>query len=488
MARLVLRPFLLVLAISAAAPARAITFTFSTGNPNGQMAMASRPHAGAKIEIEAADDFVVTTQTTLTAATFIGLIPTGSFPNILAVDVEIYRVFPQDSDTVRTIQVPTRANSPSDVAFAIRDNTNSTIVATLIAPSFTAANSVLNGINKLPNQQTLGEGPVTGAEISVTVTFTTPLVLPAGHYFFIPQVTLSAGDFYWLSSSRPIVAPGTPFAPDLQAWIRNENLAPDWLRVGTDIVGGATPPTFNGSFSLAGTALAALAVTGVPLTVPEGTAFSGTVANFTDTDTSQAAANFTATVDWGDGTTSAGTITGSAGTFAVSGNHTYADEGAFAVQVTVNDIANATTGSSTATATVSERDMLTGTGLAIAAIQGSPFNGAVATFSDTFTGNVASDFTATINWGDGATTAGTVSGSGASFTVSGSHTYSNIGSFPLTVTLSDDPPGTATATVLGTAAVTAQAPAAAIPTLEPSGLAAFALSLALVGVWLFRRR
>ena len=30
------------------------------------------------------------------------------------------------------------------------------------------------------------------------------------------------------------------------------DLDPDWLRVGTDIVGGATPPTFNMTFSLTG--------------------------------------------------------------------------------------------------------------------------------------------------------------------------------------------------------------------------------------------
>jgi hypothetical protein len=35
----------------------------------------------------------------------------------------------------------------------------------------------------------------------------------------------------------------------LQQWVRNANLDPDWLRVGTDIVGGTT---FNGSFSLLG--------------------------------------------------------------------------------------------------------------------------------------------------------------------------------------------------------------------------------------------
>src|SRR5262249_44693013 len=47
-------------------------------------------------------------------------------------------------------------------------------------------------------------------------------------------------------------SPGTPINPDLQAWIRNANLDPDWLRVGTDIVGGANPPTFNGAFTLNG--------------------------------------------------------------------------------------------------------------------------------------------------------------------------------------------------------------------------------------------
>ncbi len=29
-------------------------------------------------------------------------------------------------------------------------------------------------------------------------------------------------------------------------------LAPDWLRIGTDIVGSETPPTFNATFSIAG--------------------------------------------------------------------------------------------------------------------------------------------------------------------------------------------------------------------------------------------
>jgi hypothetical protein len=86
------------------------------------------------------------------------------------------------------------------------------------------------------------------------VNLTTPFDLPADHYFFVPTLQFNGdGEFLWLSAPRPIVAPGTPINPDLQAWMRNANLDPDWLRIGTDIVGGNPAPTFNMTFSLTGT-------------------------------------------------------------------------------------------------------------------------------------------------------------------------------------------------------------------------------------------
>jgi hypothetical protein len=242
---------LLVFLCFRATPAMA-DLIFSTGNPDGLMAMASR---APNSQIEAADDFIITRSTTITSATFTGLI-TGGVPlsNIGEVNIDLYHVFPTDSDTVRTPNVPTRVNSPADTEFDGRNSVagDMSFVTSIIGAGFTTNNSVLNGINPIPNQTTGGEGPVTGEEVRFDVTFTTPFDLPPDHYFFVPTVQVTGGEFFWLSAPRPIVPPGTPFAPDLQAWIRNASLDPDWLRVGTDIVGGSPAPTFNASFSLTG--------------------------------------------------------------------------------------------------------------------------------------------------------------------------------------------------------------------------------------------
>jgi hypothetical protein len=249
--------FLLLASLLPAAPALAAAYHFQTGPPDGRMAAVSQP-SGPGTEAEAADDFVLDQPTT--HATFTGLFAGGSAPpTVSGVTVEIYRLFPQDSTNPPSGSVPTRTNSPSDVAFASRDSASSTLtfVTSVLSNTFTALNSVQSGgIHPLPNPTTGGNGPLTGQEVSFDVTFTSPFVLPAGHYFFVPQVGLTAGaGFYWLSAPRPITGAGTtPFAADLESWIRDASLAPDWLRTGTDIVGGAPPPTFNGTFSLDGLA------------------------------------------------------------------------------------------------------------------------------------------------------------------------------------------------------------------------------------------
>ncbi|MEO8628832.1 MAG: PEP-CTERM sorting domain-containing protein [Betaproteobacteria bacterium] len=214
--------------------------------PDGRIGTASRPDTGNG-ERETADDFVLPTTSAITGAAFTGLIPTGA--QVKNIVVEIYRVFPKDSQNPPSGKVPTRVNSPSDVAFDSRESGSGLQYTTsTLQNSFTVTDSVVNGISV---NATPKEGSVTGQEVRFNVAFDTPFVLPNDHYFFVPQVELSNGDFLWLSANRPIVVPGTPFAPDLQSWIRNDpGIAPDWLRVGTDIIGGTT---FNAAFLVAGT-------------------------------------------------------------------------------------------------------------------------------------------------------------------------------------------------------------------------------------------
>jgi len=232
-----------------------------------------------------------------------------------------------------------------------------------------------------------------------------------------------------------------------------------------------------------------LSVTAVNFSTPEHAAFNGTVATFSDADTSKTPASFTTSINWGDGTApTAGTVTGGSGSFTVTGQHTYTDEGSFSFTVTVTETGpGGATASATGTASVAEADALSGAPVAITAQVGVPFTGAVATFTDTDTANVPSDFVATIDWGDATTSAGIVSGGGGSFTVSGTHTYAAQGSFTVTVTLTDDAPGTATATTASTANVSA-APVIAVPTLDLRGLLLLALALAAASLYLLRVR
>ena len=257
----------MLIACAITGPAKAgSSFFFSTGDPDGKMATASRPGSAGKIEIESADDFVLTTETNLTSATFTGLLPTGaSLSDVVDVRIEIYRVFPNDSDVGRTSgpptfstpQVPTRVNSPSDVEFDDRSASadNLTFTPGIVQSSFTAANSVLNGIHPKPNFHTGGDGAVTGQEVQFNVLFSTPFYLPADHYFFVPQVQLTQRRFLLAlgaQADRPAgdAVPGRLHRPPRMDSQRKPGSG---LAAGRNRHRGGSPaPTFNATFSLSG--------------------------------------------------------------------------------------------------------------------------------------------------------------------------------------------------------------------------------------------
>jgi hypothetical protein len=243
-------------------------FVFSTGAPDGLIATISEPPNAHnnKVEFETADDFVLGTETVIDHASFSGLLTGGAtLKNVDDVFLTVYRVFNNDSDLTRTIQVPTRNNSPADNEIENFDSAVGELSfhAHLLNPTFSAQSSVFT-TDKI-SVGSGGNGQVTGQEVRFDVTFNTTLDLPAGHYFFVSKVGLKASapadaHFLDLSAPKPIAPPGTPFPPgakDLQSWMRFDpgngtGLAPDWLRIGQDVIGGTPFPTFNASFSLSG--------------------------------------------------------------------------------------------------------------------------------------------------------------------------------------------------------------------------------------------
>jgi hypothetical protein len=198
---------------------------------------------------------------------------------------------------------------------------------------------------------------------------------------------------------------------------------------------------------------APLNATGVSVQTTEGSLFSGQVASCTDAEPNAPLADFTmgnggATIDWGDGSATSSEIVsqpGGAGSpFLISGSHTYQEEGAYNISVTILDAEGSQTTTS-ATASVSDAP-LSGSAMSLQPDRGVLFSGAVATFADADPSAPLTDFStgsggATINWGDGtATSAGVISqpgGSGSTFIVSGSHTYSAVGTYFLSVTIAD---------------------------------------------------
>ncbi len=191
----------------------------------------------------------------------------------------------------------------------------------------------------------------------------------------------------------------------------------------------------------------------LPLTIQatEGSQFSGQVA------ISPSCGIFsepTPTIEWGDGGTSEGTLDEA----GVNGTHTYAEEGTYTGTVTYsNDCDHGTPIKVAFLAKVADAP-LSATGVPVSATAGAQFSATVATFTDADPAGTASDYTATISWGDGTTSAGTVGAAGGGgFAVTSSHTYASGGAYQTSVTITDV--GGATATATSTASVANPAPA-----------------------------
>ena len=224
--------------------------------------------------------------------------------------------------------------------------------------------------------------------------------------------------------------------------------------------------------------------TGQTISTTEGQALNNVVvATFTESDPGNVTSDFTASINWGDSTTSIGTIQPNGGSngYNILGSHTYAAAGAYTVNVTLIDLGS--TGSAVVAGTTinvtsngpvnsapnpivspasAAAAPLNAQGATVSGSPGAALTGVlVATFMDTGTPGPPSAYTASIDWGNGTTTAATSITSqgtpnGVVFSVFGTNTYASIGTYPLTVTITKTASG-ATGIASGQAFISATA-------------------------------
>jgi len=180
--------------------------------------------------------------------------------------------------------------------------------------------------------------------------------------------------------------------------------------------------------------------------------------------------NFTASIDWGDGTTTGGSVLSagcenSASAFAVyppsGGVHTYARASSFTISVSLSDGITSATATAALSVPLPPADVLSNPRLTLThATVDVPVTGKIATFSDLDPSPVVSNFSAVIDWGDGTQSDGVVSNPFPGTLVVNAppsgHSYASTGSLTVSVSLAEIEFGNASSTATGVVQVALQ--------------------------------
>jgi hypothetical protein len=397
-------------ALTVTAPAGTLTVDITVTTPSGTSSTSSADHytynatsaptvSGRDTPSGSAGTVVVVTGTNFSTASAV------KFGNYTA-------TFVIDSDTQITAVAPVQPSGTVDITVTNYATTSGTSSSDQFM--YNSASPTVTGVS-------LNSGPTAGGT-NVTVTGTG----------FTGATAVQFGSV--AATSFTVVSPTTIFA-----------VAPA-ESAGTVDVKVTTPVSTSGT----GTAdhftfvadQALTTVSNPSIHATSGVQWSGTVASFSDADAGGTASQFTAITSWGDGTYSVSTVALAGSVFNITDAHTYTALGNYTVVVDVWDVGGSTlemTGSATVTSGFAPiRPGPKATGTHATATHRVAFHGSVASFVGSIVGGTARSYTASITWGDGHTTSGTIQPTGNNnFSVIGANTYATAGTFTVHVTITD---------------------------------------------------
>jgi hypothetical protein len=210
-------------------------------------------------------------------------------------------------------------------------------------------------------------------------------------------------------------------------------LHPVWTDNSAGLLGNQDPPNTEIATAVIGVMNVGqgLAVEGQTISGVEGTTLSVPVAQFTDPAGPADVSRYSATIHWGDGADSNGTITknDNGDGFTVSGDHQFATPGHYSVRVEITGPSAG--GQATIDANIADAALDVKVSDDLNVVRETKKDITVATLTDQNTSTKDTDYIATIQWGDGTTSVGTLKlkdGSGTNgapntFEISGNHSY-----------------------------------------------------------------
>jgi large repetitive protein len=221
-----------------------------------------------------------------------------------------------------------------------------------------------------------------------------------------------------------------------------------------------------------------------PTTVTEGFTVlpSAELFDFTDGYSGSTPADFTTTVDWGDGTPTSTGVVGQFGPgsfFITSGGHTYDQVGTFTIRITVqdNEFGGSTIESDSGAITINDATMSNGAASAVSGVQGQPLNNVLlGTFQVNDPDATAADYSAGVTWGDGSTADnGIVTLLGATsttttFGIYDSHEYAAGGAYSFSVAVSDKNGGALAPSIDGSATISGLTAGTSVPETGNTGI------------------